>query len=77
MKERTRHMTGKRTPPNRVKKPKTLEHEYLGFFTPAPSPIWRNDSENFSLEQPSILKWFPSETTYGVGTLAVPVPANA
>jgi hypothetical protein len=53
---------GRRAPPAEVL--------YTTFFVPAPSPFWRNDEENFSLEQPSPFKWVPSETTYGIG----PVP---
>jgi hypothetical protein len=47
----------------------TVEELYQRLFVPTPCPQWRNDNENFSLEQPSILKWVPSETTYGVGVI--------
>ena len=46
---------------------RTSEELYRNFFVPAPSPLWKNDDDNFSLEQPSPFKWVPSETTYGVG----------
>ena len=71
----TRSMPAKHTP-GTVKKVKSLEAEYLGIFVPAPLPQWQRDDENYSLEQPSPLKWVPSETTYGVGSLQ-PVLPNA
>ena len=43
-----------------------LEKQYEEFFVPRPSPLWLRDEDNFSLEQPSPLKWVPSETTYGI-----------
>jgi hypothetical protein len=39
---------------------------YQRFFIPPPPPSWQSD-DNSSLEQPSPLKWVPSETTYGIG----------
>jgi len=64
-------------PIHRTKILKTVESEYLGYFVPIPSPLWRNDDENYSLEQPSPLKWVPSETTYGIGTLVDSLPLHA
>jgi hypothetical protein len=40
---------------------------YQRFFVQPISPSWQNDSDNSSLEQPSPLRWVPSETTYGIG----------
>jgi len=45
--------------------------QYKRFFVPNPSPLWRNDDTNFSVEQPSPLKVVPTETTYGVDDLVL------
>lgn len=44
-----------------------LVRQYLRFFSPVPS-LGRQDDDNFYFDQPSPLKWVPSETTYGIGT---------
>lgn len=75
MKNRKPAMAAPRTPTR--KKEKSVESEYLGYFVPAPSPLWRSDDENYSLEQPSHLKWVPSETTYGIGHLVLSIPVDA
>jgi hypothetical protein len=41
--------------------------QYERFFTPIPSLFWRQDEDIVFFEQPSPLKWVPSETTYGIG----------
>lgn len=76
MKKQKVDMPAPRTP-SRSKKEKSVETEYLEYFVPQPAPLWSNSDENYSLEQPSPFKWVPSETTYGVGHLAAPVPINA
>lgn len=43
--------------------------QYNRFFVPVVSPLWKNDDNGFYFEQPSPLEYFPSETTYGVGTI--------
>jgi hypothetical protein len=40
---------------------------YQRFFVPPQPTLWQEDDDNSSLEQPSPLKWVPSETTYGIG----------
>jgi hypothetical protein len=60
-----------------AKKQKSLKEKYLGYFSPIHSPLWRNDDENYSLEQPSPLKWVPSETTYGIGPVVEPISIHA
>jgi hypothetical protein len=40
---------------------------YQKFFYPIPSLVWRQDEDFSPFEQPSPLKWVPSETTYGIG----------
>lgn len=45
---------------------KSLKSHYTDYFTPTVSPLWRNDRDDFSLEQPSPLKPVPTETSYGV-----------
>ena len=72
-----RHMPKEKTPKTHQKrlKSRVLRHKdlaflerYQRFFVSPPSPSWQNDnSDNSSLEQPSPLKWVPSETTYGIG----------
>jgi hypothetical protein len=50
-----------------VKQPKlTVEFRYQQFFVPQPPSTWPQNDDNFSLEQPSPLKWVPTETTYGI-----------
>ena len=49
------------------------EDAYRRLFVPTPSPLWQRDDDNYSLEQPSPLKWEPSETTYGIDVL-LPLP---
>jgi hypothetical protein len=46
----------------RRKKRASLPSQYRRFFCPTPSPLWQEDNDQFSLEQPSPLKYFPSET---------------
>jgi hypothetical protein len=55
---------------NMVLKQKKLSvtKRYQQFFSPIPSLFYRHDDGNVSLEQPSPLKWVPSETTYGIGS---------
>jgi len=59
------------------RKVSTIQEQYRKYFVPAPSPTWQNEYDNFSLEQPSPLKWVPSETTYGVNALLLPIVTNA
>lgn len=49
------------------RKDRTSEELYRQYFVATPSPQWKTDDDHFSLEQPSPLKWVPSETTYGIG----------
>lgn len=51
-----------------VEKP-AIEQLYNKFFAPSTNPSWRQDEDNFSLDQPSPLKFVPSETTYGIESL--------
>jgi hypothetical protein len=78
MSKRRRKLAAMAAPriPTRGKKAKPLESEYLGYFVPPP-PVRSDDEDNYSLEQPSHLKWVPSETTYGVGPLVEPSLVNA
>lgn len=46
-----------------------VEETYNRFFVPDTNPTWRSDEDNFSLDQPSPLKFVPSETTYGIESL--------
>jgi hypothetical protein len=57
----------------RRSKKRGAEEQYSRYFKPTPSPLWKNNDDTFSLEQPSQLKWFPSETTYGIDVSRVPV----
>ncbi len=49
-----------------------VEEEYRQFFVPSPPPAWQQDDDNFSLDQPSPLKFVPSETTYGIESIVCP-----
>ncbi len=49
-----------------------VEEQYRHFFVPSPNPTWQRDEDNFSLDQPSPLKFVPSETTYGIESLLCP-----
>ena len=40
--------------------------QYERFFTPTPF-VWQQNDDFVFYEQPSPLKWVPSETTYGIG----------
>jgi len=63
----TASMTKKRAKINSLKsKQVSLEEQYHRFFVAAPAPMWRQEGDHFSLEQPSPVKWVPSETTYGI-----------
>jgi hypothetical protein len=60
---------------NRLKK-RVLKREsllfvkhYQRFFIQPPPMPWQQDEDIMPFEQPSPLKWVPSETTYGIGTL--------
>ena len=46
-----------------------VEKQYLEFFVPNPPPVWRQDDDDVSLDQPSPLKTVPSETTYGIESI--------
>lgn len=59
--------------PLKIKRP-AIQERYLNYFIPTPSPLWRSDDDNFSLEQPSPYKWVPSETTYGIDVTLCPTP---
>jgi hypothetical protein len=48
-----------------------LTRQYLQFFMPV-VPVWQHDNDNFSLDQPSPLKWVPTETTYGISSMTCP-----
>lgn len=64
-----RRMRSSKTVKTRLKlrKDSNFERRYNQFFM-SPLPILRHDdNDNSSLEQPSPLKWVPSETTYGIG----------
>jgi hypothetical protein len=65
-----RRMPIKKTTLSRQKQLKKLPivKRYQRFFTQIPSPVWRQEEDFFFYEQPSPLKWVPSETTYGIGT---------
>lgn len=47
-------------------KQKSVEQQYSSFFVHQPTPSWRPEDDNHSLEQPSLLKWSPTETTYAI-----------
>jgi hypothetical protein len=49
-----------------------VEEQYLQFFVHNPRPAWQQADDNFSLDQPSPLKFVPSETTYGIESLLCP-----
>ena len=49
------------------KKAAPLTRQYLRFFAPPRVP--QPESGDFYFGDPSPLKWVPSETTYGIGTL--------
>lgn len=53
-----------------LREPKSLKREYARYFVFLPSLPCNTDT--FSLEQPSPLEWFPSETTYGIGSQLMP-----
>jgi hypothetical protein len=76
MKKRHPAAMAKSTPRAPKKRKQPLETEYLGYFVPPPISR-QDDNDNYSLEQPSHLKWVPSETTYGVGPLVVPALVDA
>lgn len=62
--------TMRRTKPKKAaasKKTTDLASKYVTYFAPNPSPLWRRDEDTFSLEQPSVLKWTPTETVYSTG----------
>ena len=42
----------------------SAEEQYAHFFISAPSPLWRNDDVDFSLEQPHFFEDVPTETVY-------------
>lgn len=44
-----------------------LEHQYTKFFVPPPPRPWQADEDISPFDQPSPLKWVPTETTYGIG----------
>lgn len=69
-------MATKRTPVPEQQET-TLETEYVNIFVSIPAPAWKQDDQNYSLEQPSFLKWVPSETTYGIDFLLESAPPNA
>jgi hypothetical protein len=52
----------------------TIERQYLHFFTPLPSPVWQDEDDNFSLDQPSPYKYVQTETTYGIDITLCPKP---
>ena len=54
----------------------TIQDRYNQFFVPSPSPLWQREDDNFSLDQPSPVKWVQTETTYGIDVTLCP-PANA
>ena len=60
--------------PSRSANAKSVEADYLEFFVPKVSPLWRTDDDEFSLEQPSPLKIVPTETHYGDGGIFYPTP---
>lgn len=46
-----------------------LESQYKKFFAPAPSPLWVDDDVNYSLEQPHMFEYVPSETVWIIPAL--------
>jgi hypothetical protein len=56
---------------NKVLKRESLSFvkHYQRFFIQPPPMPWQQDEDIMPFEQPSPLKWVPSETTYGIGTL--------
>ncbi len=50
-----------------------FSEKYSRFFVVNVSPMWRNESDNFSLDQPSPNKVVPSVTTYGIADAPFPV----
>lgn len=51
----------------RSKRKSTVMRQYFHLFPPVPAVPVPRPEDSFSLEQPSMLRWVPSETTYGVG----------
>ena len=64
----------KKPSPSRNSKHNSIELDYLEFFVPKVSPLWSQDQDQFSLEQPSPLEIVPTETTYSSGGIFSPVP---
>jgi hypothetical protein len=58
--------------PFRVKMPAVVKR-YNRFFVPPPPRPWQQDEDIVPFEQPSPLKWVPSETTYGIGAQWCPM----
>ena len=48
------------------------EQVYRKYFAASPSPSWRHENDNFSLEQPSPFQVVPTETTYGMDSTLCP-----
>lgn len=69
-------MAKKSSPARGKKEQPLLEKEYIRYFTQLPIAR-RGDDYEYSLEQPSHLKWVQSETTYGVVVTLEPSLANA
>lgn len=73
-----RRMPVKKTTPTRQRRSQSralkrkmlpTEKRYRQFFTPFPWLRWQQEDDVSPFEQPSPLKWVPSETTYGIGTM--------
>jgi hypothetical protein len=52
---------------------KLLVKHYRRFFIPPPPRHWQQEEDIVPFEQPSPLKWVPSETTYGIGAQWCPI----
>ena len=50
----------------------TVEDQYAEFFVPKVSPLWAKDEHDYSLEQPSPLRFVPTETSYMDGGIVYP-----
>jgi hypothetical protein len=68
--------TGRKTAQPLKGRKNSVVQQYKEFFVPAPSPTWQHDEDNFSLDQPSPVKWVQTETTYGIDVTLCPM-ANA
>jgi hypothetical protein len=73
--EEPRTMPAKRKSPKRARRKaaQPLSERYSRLFVVNISPLWRNENDDFSLDQPSPYKVVPSITTYGLADASVSI----